>query len=132
MVDFNNETTVAQPPHLINHITYLERLEQIIEALESYYLIESNNMETYTKETVIKARIMALWFKMGAMVKRRLGEERFTELDHAVKGMKKPEDLIDFFQWMNSFIDDIGLNKVDVKAKLSGNIMERNRAQGWR
>lgn len=134
LVDFNNESTVAQPPGEIVKIVVLERREQVIEALEDYYRAEAGDIDTQHKLMVVRARVMALWFQLQAMAKRRLKksvELSYDDVEAAVLGAKRIDDLVDVFKWFNEFIDDLGLTYIDSRARYDRtNIEDANTKKG--
>lgn len=122
MVDFNNEATVSTPPGEVVKIVVLERREQCIEALESYHNVESANLETGHKVTILKSRVMAFWYQVQAMVKRRLanvkpGETTYDEVREAMTAAKTAEELVGAYEWLNEFVDSMGLTFIDSRAK---------------
>lgn len=122
MVDFNNEATVSTPPGEVVKIVVLERREQCIEALESYHNVEAANLETGHKLSILKARVMAFWYEVQAMVKRRLakgapGETTYDEVEEAINTAKTEEELVGAYKWLNEFVDSMGLTFIDSRAK---------------
>jgi hypothetical protein len=120
VVDFNNDTTVATPPGEVVKIVVLERREQVIETLEEYHRLESSDVDTHHKERLVRARVMAFWYQIQAMVKRRLKGAQGTEddptydmVEEEIAEAKEIDDLIDAFEWMNQFVDDMGLTFID-------------------
>lgn len=117
MVDFNNEATVATPPGDVVKIVVLERREQCIEAIESYYNVEATNLETHQRVAVMRARVMAFWYQVQAMAYRRLDEEVYESVVEDMRASKKADDLLLAFEWLNSFVDEMGLTMIDTRAK---------------
>lgn len=129
MVDFNNETTVGTPPGDVVKIVVLERREQVIEALEKYHWIESADQDTTHKKDILRARIMAFWYQLQAMAKRRLknqkeGEPTYEEVKEAITAAKEESELIEAYEWMNEFVDDLGLTVIDSRPKYDRSIAE--------
>lgn len=130
MVDFNNETTVGTPPGEVVKIVVLERREQVIEALEKYHWTESSDQDTTHKKDILRARIMAFWYQLQAMVKRRLaktqaeGAPSYDDVKEAITGAKEEDELIGAYEWMNEFVDDLGLTVIDSRPKYDRSIAE--------
>jgi hypothetical protein len=138
VVDFNNETTVTTPPGEIVKVVVLERREQVIEALESYYSLEGSDVDMQHKTTVLRARMLALWFQMQAMVRRRRKDAKggnedptYDEIQERMLVAKEFEQILDCFEWMNEFIDDMGLTYIDSRARYDRrNIEDANQKKG--
>lgn len=133
MVDFNNESTVATPPGEVVKIVVLERREQVIEALESYHLSKFSKQDTAMKEDLLHARLMAFWYQLQAMVKRRLkeGAEDYRLVSEAIVKAEKPEEMIEAFAWLNEFVDEMGLTYIDARARYDRrNIEDANAKKG--
>lgn len=131
MVDFNNETTVATPPGEIVKVVILERREQVIESLESFHGKEGANIEMQHIRHVLRSRIMALWYQLQAMVKRRLKDAKGTEkepsyemIKEAITNAANEQEIIGAFEWMNEFIDDMGLTFIDARPRYKREIVE--------
>ena len=116
MVDFNNDTTVATPPGDVVKIVVLERREQVIEALESYHLKEGQGVETSANTATLRARILAFWHQVQAMAKRRLKPDDYAARKDSMESLKD-EDLLEAFEWLNEFVDDMGLTYIDSRTK---------------
>ena len=138
MVNFDNDSTVSTPPGDVVKIVVLERREQVIEALEAFYYVDHNHQETSAREGILYSRIMALWFQIQAMVYRRLDKAKGTEEDPnyqqieemIVKG-KKFDQMVRSFEWMNVFVDDMGLTFIDSRPRYDRrNIEDANEKKG--
>lgn len=115
MVDFNNEATVATPPGEVVKIVVLERREQVIEALERYHQI-GEEADAHHQVTIAKARLMALWYQIEAMVYRRLKDVKdptYEEVEKAVCEARDFDEVVEMFKFFNHFIDDMGLTFID-------------------
>ena len=124
MVDFNSDSTVSTPPGDVVKIVVLERREQVIEALEALHFVDHGQQDTSHKEGILRSRIMALWYQLQAMVYRRLAKAKGTEDDPSYKMVetmivtaRKQNDMIEAFEWMNCFIDDMGLTFIDSRER---------------
>lgn len=115
MVDFNNDTTVATPPGDVVKIVVLERREQVIEALESYHLKDASGVEAAAQIAILHSRIMAFWYQVQAMVKRRLPKE-YDEKKAWFENLQE-DDLGHAYEWLNEFVDDMGLTFIDSRNK---------------
>ena len=122
MVDFNNDSTVSTPPGDVVKIVVLERREQCVEALESFHNVEAAQLETGHKLGVLRARVMAFWYEVQAMVKRRLvkvgdGTPSYDEVKSGIEGARTEPELVEAFEWLNEFVDDMGLTFIDSRAR---------------
>jgi len=117
VVDFNNDSTVSTPPGDVVKIVVLERREQCIEALESYHNVQAANLETGHKLSILRARVMAFWYQVQAMAKRRLSEEKYEEIRADFENATREKELVSGFEWLNEFVDDLGLTFIDSRAK---------------
>lgn len=124
MVDFSNDATVSTPPGDVVKILVLERREQVIEALEAISLVDHLGQEAGTKEAILRARLLALWYQLQAMVYRRLAKAKGTTddptyamIEKRILVAHKKDDMIEAFQWMNCFIDEMGLTFIDSTAR---------------
>lgn len=117
MVDFNNDATVATPPGDVVKIVVLERREQCIEAIEKYYETLGANVDAHHKLMTLRARIMAFWYQVQAMAKRRLQAKEYEEVEESFEQAKEEDELIAAFEWLNGFVDDMGLTFIDSRAK---------------
>lgn len=129
MVDFNNETTVGTPPGDVVKIVVLERREQVIEALEQLHRVESAELDTGHKKDLLRARTMAFWYEIQAMVKRRQakageGSLSYDEVREAITKATEEKDLIEAYEWMNEFVDDMGVTVIDSRPKYDRSIAE--------
>lgn len=116
MVDFNNDSTVSTPPGDVVKILVLERREQCIEAIESYYTVESSNVDASHKAGLLRSRLLAYWYQVQAMARRRLKDD-YEEIEKDMKSAKKTDDLLKAFEWLNEFTDDLGLTYIDTKQR---------------
>ncbi len=139
MVDFNNDTTVTTPPGDVVKIVILERREQVIEALENYHNVENASVDLQHKENTVHARILALWYELEAIIARRLEHAKGTEQDPnfaMVKNAitfeaKKFAAYVEAFEWMNAFIDELGLTNIDIRPKYDRrNVEDSNQKKG--
>lgn len=137
MVDFNNDTTVATPPGEVVKIVVLERREQVIEALEGHHSV-GGEVDTSHKTQVLKARTMAFWYQVQAMVKRRLKDAKGGDDDPTYEEMKEMiadaegfDQLVVVYEWLNEFVDDMGLTYIDGRPRYDRrNVEEANSKKG--
>ena len=132
MVDFNNDSTVSTPPGDVVKIVVLERREQVIEALESYHHTDFSKQDTSHKLAILHSRIMALWYQIQAMVYRRTIKAKGTEedpsyamIERKVLGAKTQDQMVEVFEWMNCFIDDMGLTFIDSRPRFDRTRVEQ-------
>jgi hypothetical protein len=138
MVNFDNETTVATPPGDIVKVVVLERREQVIEALENYHSIEASGVDTGHKKAILKARLMAFWYEVEGMVKRRLSKAKggekdptYEEVKQGIREVEDFDDILTAFEWLNSFVDEMGLTFIDGRPKYDRtNIEDANQKKG--
>lgn len=124
MVDFSNETTVSTPPGDVVKIVVLEARAQVIEALEQYHIMESSDMELSRRKDILHGRILNLWYQLQAMVKRRNPPENYKQLTKILYGKPSFETMRATFEWMNEFIDDMGLTVIDNRPRYDRTIAE--------
>lgn len=117
MVDFNNESTVATPPGDVVKIVMLERREQVIETLESYHEKKANGNSMKEDLSLIKARVMALWYELQGIARRRLKPKEYDLIEKGMMDAKEWTELQAAFQWMNEFVDGLGLTYIDTRNK---------------
>lgn len=137
MVDFNSANTVSTPPGDVFKIVVLERREQVIEALESYHSIEGSGIELQHKLSIIRSRVLAFWYQIQAMVLRRIGAKprkdahTYEEVSRAIYKAKTFDDLREAYEWMNNFVDEMGLTKIDTRRNYDDyDIEEANELEG--
>lgn len=119
MVDYNNESTVSQPFTQVMGISTLERLEHCVEALESFHISEMYNNENSQKRIILRARLLAVWYKLQATIKRRKPKE-YAEIKEMIYSAEEEADLIAVFEFLNDFIDEMGVNRLDTKRSYLG------------
>lgn len=130
MVDYNNETTVAQPHTQVMGISTLERLEHCVEALEAFHISEMYNTENSNKIIVIRARLLALYYKLQATIKRR-NPDKYEELKTKVYEADEVAELISVYEYLNELIDEMGVNRLDTRQSYRGlSFEEANRLDG--
>jgi len=129
MVDFNNDTTVATPAIDVKRILILQDRQYLKEAIGVYVKARSQGLEADV--SIIKSRLYELFLEIRAGVRRHLKQEQYEELLELVVS-DNFNDLSEAFDVLDTWLDNIGLTKVDVKLKLGGNLAERNKAQGWK
>lgn len=132
MVNFDNDTTIATPPGDVVKIVLLERREQCIEAIEAFYDVEGRGVDGGSKLGTFGARVLSFWFSVQAMAKRRLPKESYEEVEKAFKGLKfKEAELIELYEWLNEFVDELGLTYIDSRAKYDrSRIEDANKKKG--
>lgn len=128
MVDFDNQTTVATPAIDVKRILVLQDRQYLKEAIGAYKKSLYGGLVTETH--VIRSRLYELFLEVRSGIRRHLKEDEFIELLFLVDS-KDVEDIERAFDIIDTWLDDIGLTKIDIKPKLGGNIAARNKAQGW-
>lgn len=129
MVDFNNDTTVATPAIDVKRILILQDRQYLKEAIGVYVKARAQGLEADV--SIIKSRLYELFLEIRAGVRRHLNPEEYDRLQELVISDEFAE-LSEAFDLLDTWLDNIGLTKVDVKLKLGGNLAERNKAQGWK
>lgn len=128
MVDFDSEATIASSAYDIERVQILKKREYFLEAVETYEKNIRKGIETSSHVT--GARLMNLFFQLYSMLKRKLVAEEFTKLEKKVKSEDYGQH-IDAFLIISKFLDELQLTKIDTKHNLGGNLVKRNKAQGW-
>ena len=129
MVDFDSEATIATPAIDVKRILVLQARQFVIDSLEAYYKSEQGGVST--EANIISSRVRSLFLEIRSGIRRHLKPLDYEKLVTLVKG-KTAEDVEDAFDIMDTWLDTIGLTRIDVKQKLGGNLAERNKAQGWK
>ena len=129
MVDFDSEATIATPAIDVKRILVLQARQFVIDSLEAYHKSKQGGIET--DHNIICSRAYSLFLEIRSGIRRHLKPDDFK---HLVTILKKntPEDVEEAFDIMDTWLDTIGLTRIDVKQKLGGNLAERNKAQGWK
>lgn len=138
MVDFNSENAVSTPPGDIVKIVLLERREQVVEALENLDLAKANRQDTTIKIDILYARVRALWNECQAMAVRRLKKAKGTDddptyamVEKALLEAKEEAELYEAYKWLNKFIDEMGITKIDTRKNYDEmDIEEANMSEG--
>lgn len=134
MVDFNNETTVAQGSNEIVKITRIEKRYNLFEALEAYYKAEFQGQDTAPELSVIRARALNLFFEMEGELTRKAESDAknrkkndepliIEDLKDTLKEGEE-EELMKAISFLNLFLDNIGLTKIDVRNRFDSTRVE--------
>jgi len=131
MVDFSNEVTVSTPAIDVMRIQILEARANLMSAIESYrgHKAEGRNMPTST----MQRRLWRLFEEIEQTLERHMEAEDFKKLSTFVRALedKKAEDVIHNASVIFRVLDKVQLTRIDVKQSLGGNIVNRNKSQGW-
>ena len=128
MVDFDSEATIASSAYDIERVQILKKREYFLEAVETYEKNIRKGIEPSSHVT--GARLMNLFFQLYSMLKRKLKEEEFDLLSKQVKSEDYGQH-VEAFLKISMFLDELQLTKIDTKRSLGGNIVTRNKSQGW-
>ena len=128
MVDFDSEATIASSAYDIERVQILKKREYFLEAVETYEKNIRKGIESSSHVT--GARLMNLFFQLYSMLKRKLKEGDFDALEKRVKSEDYGQH-VEAFLKLSEFLDELQLTKIDTKKNLGGNLVKRNKAQGW-
>lgn len=126
MVDFNNETTVTRPAVDIMRVLILEKRENVIVAFGFYKKKESSGV--VLNEGALQSSILELFLDLRAAIKRR-SPEKYEWIEKKCNS-KKHEDLLEAYCFIDDYLDEVKLTRIDTSTPLGGNIIERNKAHG--
>ena len=129
MVDFNNETTIGTPAVDVVRILILQRHADLIEAWEGYLKKKYSNVQP--NSSIVRARLQSLFIQLQSAIKRSRTEEAYTIVVKGIREAKEEDELYKQIIFLNEFLDDLKLTRIDTKKKYdSTNVEEENRAKG--
>lgn len=129
MVDFNNDVTVATPAVEVKRILMLQDRQYLKEAIGAFKKSEYSGGAVDLH--VVRSRLIELFLECRAGLRRHLKKDEWEDLNELLSS-DQFDDVLEAYYIIDTYLDEIGLTKVDVKIKLGGNIAERNKAQGWK
>jgi len=130
MVNFNSEATVGVPAEDVEKISILQRRYDFIEAVESY------NKQVFRKiqpdSSVVRARLMSLFLEVYAMLKRRLEQEVFSNVEKICTTGEEFNEVMSAFLIINNELDVVRLIKIDTRVVYNErNVEEENKIKGF-
>lgn len=117
MVNFDNETTIGTASVDIMRVLILEKRTNVIESLEA---INKRSEVDYNQLYTLRARIQSLYWELEGMLKRKYEEDELKKelLDSLFipSNQLKIEELLKTFSFMNRYLDELRLTRIDTKA----------------
>jgi hypothetical protein len=132
MVDFNNETTIAQGSGDVVKIIRLEKRYNLFEAMEAYDKAVLLQQQAHDELIIVRARALNLFREMEGELTRKADNDKknkakdcliIAELKHRLM-QGSPDELEDAISLINLFCDDIGLTKIDVRKRFDSTRVE--------
>lgn len=113
MVNFNSDSTVSTPAADIIRILILQRRNDLIEAMESYYKIaeQGSDVDIF----VIKARLKSFYWEIEAALSRNLSDEEFDKMKEKVFSAKDIKTIEEVYEFINEFLDKMRLIRIDTR-----------------
>lgn len=128
MVNFEDSTTVATPPHDILRILVLQRRDSVLDAIEHYdrALLRSTALPL----DLVRARIKALYEDVREPLEKSINKDDLEKIKAALK--KKEYDLLyDAWGIISRFLYDKKLTQWDAKVQYDSTRAEyENRLKG--
>ena len=134
MVDFNDGSTITTAPREIIKIMILERRKYVIDAIEDYQKKRAHGIDAPLG--LIKARLLALHLELAAGLSRRCESKKDLKRKYwadrvEITANTDYENLIDIFQKLEGYLDDIRLIRIDsIKTYDSTNVEAENLEKG--
>jgi len=130
MVNFNSEATVGVPAEDVEKISILQRRYDFIEAVESYN--KQKFRQINSDLSVVRARLMSLFLELHAMLKRRLTQEVFSEVQNFCISAESFDQVMSAFITINTELDIIKLIKIDSRVVYNErDVEEENKIKGF-
>lgn len=128
MVDFNNETTVAQPPINLLQILIIQKREYFLDAVEAFEKQEELGFQPSIG--VVKGRTKNLYYGIRSLMLRKMDKEEFEKLQELLKGSEL-QDFIEAFQIMDAFLDKVKVITIDTRKSYDRTrVSEEDRVKG--
>ena len=124
MVDFgsvNHYDKTTVPAYQLVKVVILQRRNDVIEAFEDYYKKKFNNYVVGL--AVVKARLKSLFLEVRALLKHRLKNESFEELQKLVNS----DDLYSLeraFMIVDDVLYQVRLTSIDDKVRVTSGVAE--------
>lgn len=112
-------STFAYSPDALLKVYWLQKRNNVLLAIEDY---QKRKLWGSRAPTVyIYSRLDSLWRDLKPALKRRwTGKEskkKYDELERLMKDAKKIDSMLEAFDTMNEWLDDIGITRVDTRVK---------------
>lgn len=128
MVDFNQPDMYAKSSSDLEQFSTMEARYNLLNAFETAEERSFNN--TDPPLSVVKSRLMRLFRHVYDEYARSLGGvEKVEQAKKEIINAKSLEELDKAFRSLDTFMDDLGINRMD-RQSLGGNIIKRNKAGG--
>ena len=133
MVNFNNDSTISKPPIEIVNLIVIEHWYNFRLAYEYYVKFKMGGSSSHIYDC--RARLCTLFISIYDLLKRKLGQDRFTYIKEISTQLnKKPtdEEILDSYLTISEVLDEIGLTKLDTKPYVNRQkIEDSNKASGY-
>lgn len=138
MVNFDSDSAVSTPPGDLVKIVILEARQQVTQSMEFYERSDFMKLDAQSRLAEIYGNVRHFWRQIKAMAKRRLKgakgtieDPTYDMVNKAIMGANNFEELDEAYDWMNEFIDDMGVTKIDSKRNYEDlDIEEANELEG--
>ena len=130
MVDFNNETTVGTPAAEIVRVLILQRRNDAIESVEAYLRAIGKRQAGELYE--VRARLHSLFLELQAGLKRRVEPGDYDTLRTIIVSPESElKDLVEAFEFMNEWLDNLRIIRVDIKKEYdSSKVTDEDQEKG--
>jgi hypothetical protein len=115
MVNFNSDSTVSAPAADIMRILILQRRNDLLEAMESFYKVQDHGAEA--EVFVVKARLKTFFWEVQAAIKRNSKEDEYTILETAVLTAQDITTIEDLYKKLNEYLDKLRLIRIDTRSQ---------------
>ena len=129
MVDFNNEATIGTPAVDVVRILILQRHSDLIEAWEDYLKKKYSGVQP--NKAIVSARLLSLFLQIQPAIKRRYTPKEYEKIEKELRGVGTEEDIQKQIYFLNEYLDDIKLTRIDTKKPYDKTKVEiENKAKG--
>jgi len=111
MVDFQNDSTVSTPPSDLLKILIIQRRNDVIDAIETYYKLQLRNADV--PDNIIRARILSLVLELGNAYKRWTDKEHTTTTQTILTGSLM--EVLNIFHEVNIQLDNKKITRIDTR-----------------
>jgi len=131
MVNFESDTLLTTNKGEILNLIILGRRDELLNTFQRYMKARiSNSSSIATEEHNLRSSLFVLFLEVEIPLSRRLisqdRQEILINLREFVYSIDvvKPSDLIDSYNVINKFLDDINLTKIDTKKRFDSRLVE--------
>lgn len=133
MVDYNNETTISTPAIDIVRVSILQKRDYLIEAIESYNKMSSENRRPSFH--IVQARLCSYFLQVGSMLKRRWKDdkEKYSFIkSRCLSQETKPDEVYKIFEIIDEELDGVQLIRIDSRVQIkNASIETSNKFKGY-